>query len=160
MTKATARMTAMTTTMRRTRRRTLCVRGWRSGERRDANVTLLDHDQHRVGLDRHALADTHRRHGPLTRRAQLVLHLHRLDDNESLVGGNPVSRLHEYFDDPARHRRDHIPGAGATGRARRARPAISIQERHPDEPAVDVDELIALVTRLQHDLITATTARI
>src|SRR5574342_1437751 len=92
-TNATARITAITTTMRRRMRRTRLVTGCRNGVSRDEIFTLLDDDQHGVGFDRHAFAHAHRGDGSLTRRAKLVLHLHRFDHDEPLTPGNAIAGL-------------------------------------------------------------------
>src|SRR5689334_9864579 len=95
-TNATARITAMTTTTRRTMRRAFLVTGCRNGVRSDEIFTLLDHDQHGAGVNRHPLAHAHGGNRSLSARAKLVLHLHGLDDDEPLIRRNPVASLDQY----------------------------------------------------------------
>ena len=49
-------------------------------------------------------ADFHDRSG--LRRAQLVLHLHRFDDDDALTGGHGIAGVDEHADDATRHGRD------------------------------------------------------
>ena len=49
-------------------------------------------------------------HGAVGRREHLVLHLHRLDDDERLAGRHGVAGGDEHAQHGARHRRDERPG--------------------------------------------------
>ena len=92
-----------------------------------------------------------------TGRAKLVLHLHRLDDDEPLVRRDHVARLHQHLDD--------APGIGdriERGPARRLRPhsrarrrLARIDDRHRHGLAVDVDDPLAVRSPVDGDLVAA-----
>ena len=50
-------------------------------------------------------------HPIFKRRAQRVLHLHRLDDGKALTGGDAITGVDEELEQPAVHRRPHYPVA-------------------------------------------------
>src|SRR5436190_24147270 len=73
---------------------------------RCSSATLFDDDEHAAGLDRRPGS-----HGDVLDasglgRAQLVLHLHRLDDDDGLPALDFVADGDEHADDPAGHGRD------------------------------------------------------
>ncbi len=59
-------------------------------------------------------------HGAVPGRADCVLHLHRLEDEQDLAALDGFTLGHEGLSDPARHRREQVPslGAGSVGCAR------------------------------------------
>ena len=87
------------------------------------HFALLHYHEYGASLDQGAFLYANLGHGANLRRSQLVFHLHRFDDHESLPLLNAVTRLHEYFDDFARHwcddpvRPRRVPGVPRPGAA-------------------------------------------
>ena len=84
-----------------------------------------------AGLDRLAFADEDFAHAPGASRTQLVFHLHRFDDDETLARLDVITGFDEDADDLARHRRDDPLRAGAARRRRLAGPAAEARREAP-----------------------------
>src|SRR3982750_2220680 len=84
---------------------------------------LLDDDEHATALDRHPWRDGYLRHAARLRRAQLVLHFHRFDDDHSLPRGDLVSLSDQHPDHTAGHRCGNRPFAVGVYRGVRPTPA-------------------------------------
>src|SRR5260221_6806963 len=106
-----------------------------------SSATLFDDDEHAPGLDRRAGRHRHVLHASGLGGAQLVLHLHRLDDHDGLAPLDLVPRGDEHADDAPGHGRDHrlfavrassAVGGGASGAA-----AV---DGHRDAPSAEVRE--------------------
>src|SRR5207245_6756129 len=95
---------------------------------------LVDPREQLAGLDGLAGLDPHLGHRAGARRADLVLHLHGLDDEEALAALDPGARLDQHGDDLAGHRRPDLARA-VDGRSPLTAPGALVEEAEAMDPA-------------------------
>ena len=105
----------------------------------------MDHDEQIADLDRIAHGDADALHAPLSRRAELILHLHRLDDEDLLAGLHGVAGADGDGHDAAGDDRPHLDGTarrpsglGPAGPLAELRAALGLRI-HLEAPAIDED---------------------
>src|SRR5215208_4722102 len=101
-----------------------------------AVFSLLNHDEHVAGVDGRAGRGAQLGDGARLGRLQLVLHLHRLDDDEALTRLDRLTRLDEHAHDLAGHRRLDLRA-----------PSLLAPARAPPPPVLRVGEPHAVLTR-------------